>query len=110
MTMPLKQTSALLALRRVRWSAVVRRFWWPALWREIEQERAKVKDLCRDWAEDHTHLQKLCREVGCTEFEVEGDSYGVPGVMDLADQLRRRIPSNVPGQPHAPGSDYGAQK
>lgn len=40
-----------------------------------------------DWARDHTHLQKLCRERGFSEFEVEGDSFGVPGITDLADML-----------------------
>jgi len=40
-----------------------------------------------DWAHDHTHLQKLCRELEFSEFEVEGDRFGVPGITDLADLL-----------------------
>lgn len=48
-------------------------------------------DLCRkqcqEWAEDHTYLQNLCRKAGFSEEEVEGDTYGVPGIMDLADML-----------------------
>lgn len=43
--------------------------------------------LCRDWAYDHTHLQKLCREAGVSEQEVEGNSYGIPDISDLADKL-----------------------
>lgn len=52
----------------------------------------EIKTLCECWAEDHTHLQNLCREVGYSEDEVEGNSYGVPGIMDLADMLRSKIP------------------
>jgi hypothetical protein len=75
---------------------LVRRFWWPSLWRQLESEKEINRRSCHGWAEDHTHLQNLCREVGCTEYEIEGDSYGVPGIMELADQLRKRIPPNAP--------------
>ena len=58
--------------------------------RELAKEREINRRACLDWAEDHSHLQRLCREVGCTEKEVEGDSYGVPGIRELADLLRRK--------------------
>ena len=49
---------------------------------------------CNDWAEDHTHLQNLCRDVGYSKDEVEGNSYHVPGIAELADMLRAKIPQN----------------
>ena len=58
---------------------------------EIEQMRKINSNACEDWAEDHTHLQKLCRAAGCAEHEVEGDRYGVPGIMQLADLLRDKL-------------------
>ena len=51
------------------------------------------RNACEEWAEDHTHLQNLCRAAGCTEHEVEGDSYGVPGIIQLADLLRDKLSS-----------------
>lgn len=47
-----------------------------------ERERA-----AKDWADDHTHLQNLCRAAGVPEDQVAGDEYGVPGISDLADML-----------------------
>lgn len=80
----------------------MRRFWWPALWREIALLEKIQYNACRDWAEDHTHLQNLCREVGCTEYTIEGDSFGVPGIIELGDALRKRIPPNGGGLPPKP--------
>ena len=74
---------------------LVRRFWWPSLWKRIAEQQETVRRDCMDWAEDHSHLQKLCREVGCSEHEVEGDSYDAPGIIELANALRKRIPPNV---------------
>jgi hypothetical protein len=51
----------------------------------------RVRLCCDEWAEDHTRLQDLCREAGCTDLEIEGDNYGVPGVVDLAISLRNRV-------------------
>jgi hypothetical protein len=73
---------------------LVRRFWWPALWRRVSEQQETIRRNCLEWADDHSHLQQLCRDVGCTEHEVEGDSYGVPGISELADTLRKRIPPN----------------
>lgn len=57
----------------------------------VKQSRHQVKLLCEEWAEDHTYLQCLCKEVGYSEDEVEGDSYGVPGIQQLAKMLRDKI-------------------
>lgn len=43
--------------------------------------------LCREWASDHTHLQSLCLKAGIGNDVVNGDSYGVPGIEDLANML-----------------------
>ena len=49
------------------------------------------KAHCMDWADDHTHLQKLCLKAGFSFKEVEGDRYSVPSIMDLADMLFSKI-------------------
>ena len=49
------------------------------------------KAHCLDWADDHTHLQKLCLKAGFSFKEVEGDNYSVPSIMDLADMLFSKI-------------------
>ena len=66
--------------------------------RERDEARAALKEKqeiihrsCVDWAEDHTYLQNLCREAGGTEQEIEGDSYGVPGIIDLANYLKQLL-------------------
>jgi hypothetical protein len=59
--------------------------------RERDEKQEIIRRSCVDWAEDHTHLQNLCREVGATEHEVEGDSYGVPSISDLADCLKKLL-------------------
>lgn len=69
----------------------VRRWWPPALRRELAHQKLMLRHACSDWAEDHTHLQDLCRAAGCTELEIEGDRWGVSGVMDLADSLRDKL-------------------
>lgn len=46
-----------------------------------------LKTMCDQWAADHTHLQKLCKQAGFDDLQVFGDSYGVPSISDLADLL-----------------------
>jgi len=46
--------------------------------------------LAQSWADAHDYLQSLCRKAGCSEFDVDGDSYGVPGIEQLADSLAER--------------------
>jgi hypothetical protein len=42
---------------------------------KYKQERDEAREISRrssvDWAEDHTHLQNLCRKAGASEQEVE---------------------------------------
>ena len=64
---------------------------------------------CLDWADDHIRLEKLCLK-HLPEEVVHGDSYGAPGISDLADMLERLIPqpTNTPkeddvfGECHCP--------
>jgi hypothetical protein len=62
--------------------------------RELERELATEKAMnlrnCEDWASDHTYLQKLCREAGFTEHDVEGDKYGIRAITQLADLLHSK--------------------
>ena len=54
---------------------------------EIRRLNAVVKTSCDDWASDHARLQQLAREAGCTELQVEGNSDGVPGILDLHESI-----------------------
>ncbi len=78
-----------IVLRYLR--QTLRRFWWPALWRDLQKKQQLVEMSCREWAGDHTYLQELCRKAGLTEQEVEGDSYGVPCVSALAGMLSEAL-------------------
>jgi len=60
----------------------------------IEELDTLVKRCCDEWAEDHTHLQDLCRAAGCNDLEIDGDNYGVPGIIDLSNSLRDRLSSH----------------
>lgn len=51
---------------------------------------------CREWAEDHSYLQVLCREAGVSEKEIYGDSYGIPSISDLADSLVAKLKGETP--------------
>ena len=61
---------------------------------KLEDENARLEKINHtaslDWVHDHTHLQNLCRAAGWPEFEVEGDRYGVPGIIELADLLAKQ--------------------
>ena len=65
-----------------------------ALVDEIEALDKINKLACIDWAEDHTHLEKLCLK-WYPKDKVEGDGYSVPGIMDLADMLDAKITERV---------------
>lgn len=43
-----------------------------------------------DWADTDTAVRKSARKV-LSEFEVEGDSYGVPTIADIVDILVAKI-------------------
>ena len=58
---------------------------------EIELQEALIKRHCDEWADDHTHLQNLCRKHGFSEARVEGDERGIPTISDLADLLDKKI-------------------
>lgn len=63
--------------------------------RELERENAALQKTitnCNaDWAEDHTHLQNLCIQAGISSAAVNGDSYGVPGIIELAEMLAKEL-------------------
>lgn len=70
--------------------------WWPPLLRkEVAYQKTALTNLHADWAEDHTHLQDLCRAAGATEFDVEGGSYGVPDIIELSDLLRNTLSKKI---------------
>jgi hypothetical protein len=57
---------------------------------EIAHLKGQIESLCQDWVEHHTAAQKLALDMGIAPDRVEGDSYGVPGILDLLDMIRER--------------------
>lgn len=57
---------------------------------EIDTQQNLIRQHSVDWAEAHTHAQTVAKRVGVPESEVEGDSYGVPGIEDLVDMIAAR--------------------
>lgn len=55
-----------------------------------ESSEKTINNLCQEWADDHTHLQNLCRAVGYDEHAVEGDSCGIRSISELADMLHAK--------------------
>lgn len=55
--------------------------------RELAELREQRRRWCEDSAADHTHLVGVCLAAGIDRAKVEGDQYGVPGVMELAGML-----------------------
>jgi hypothetical protein len=86
-------------LRSYRIRSAARRWlgrWVRLFWaRELKEQHGYVETLCQCWAEDHTHLQDLCLKAGYSPEEVYGDSYGVPGISDLAAMLYEKTKSNT---------------
>lgn len=52
----------------------------------------KLSQHLSDWAETDTAVRAIARRV-LTEFEVEGDSYGVPSLADVVKSLVKKIES-----------------
>lgn len=58
-----------------------------AAWNALDKSQEKrIKLLCEDWAEDHTYLQNLCRRLGYTDVEVDGNGT-VLTIQQLADMI-----------------------
>lgn len=43
-----------------------------------------------DWAETDTYVREKCKDI-LTDFEINGDSYGVPNIEDIVDKLVEKI-------------------
>lgn len=56
---------------------------------ELERERDNYKSLVKDFCEDEETIKKALRDI-LTDFEVDGDSYGVPAVCDLVELLVKK--------------------
>lgn len=80
--------------------------WMSATMQHLEKRVAEldsqVKASCADWADDHTRLQAIVN-AAIPAADVDGDRYGVPAILDLAEILQKRIkeleakqPINVP--------------
>lgn len=57
--------------------------------RAVDAER-RYKVEVQDWAETDTAVRQAALRV-LTEFEVNGDSYGVPSVEDIVDKLVAKV-------------------
>lgn len=79
-------TNALLA-ETSAWNEINPKEIIAAAWNVLDKSQEKqIKLLCDDWAEDHTYLQNLCRRLGYTEAEVDGNGT-VLTIQQLADML-----------------------
>lgn len=61
----------------------------------LEEANETIRDLCNEWAEDHTMLQEACIRAGYSKSEVEGDSYGVPDIQELTKMLATAPPKRT---------------
>jgi hypothetical protein len=59
-----------------------------------KEKLAKVEEInrraCEDWADDDTRVKELAKPF-FTELQINGDSYGVPGVVDIAELFATRL-------------------
>jgi hypothetical protein len=56
---------------------------------EYNYEQMLISVL-EDWADDDTAIREMAKKY-LTEFEVEGDSYGVPSIVDVVEKLCKMI-------------------
>jgi hypothetical protein len=55
-----------------------------------EELEKKYAMFLLDWAETDTYVREKCKDV-LTDFEINGDSYGVPTVEEIVDKLVEKI-------------------
>lgn len=56
----------------------------------VDSETSQKMSLCMEWAEAHTYAQNVAMSLGYTKEQVEGDSYGVPGIETLIDMIAEK--------------------
>jgi hypothetical protein len=56
----------------------------------IEQQVKQLKLNAEDWADDDTRVKAAAKPF-FTDLEINGDSHGVPGVVDIAELMAKRI-------------------
>lgn len=56
----------------------------------IEQETAKLHAIIKDDCDTEDDCRESAKKV-LTEYEVEGDSYGVPAISDIVDKLVAKV-------------------
>src|SRR2546429_5710871 len=64
-----------------------------AMTAERDRLAAQLKLANEDWAEDDTAIRDLCRPI-LGDAAVEGDSYGVPSVVELVEKLVGELKRN----------------
>lgn len=60
--------------------------------REIEKKQKLIETACRDWADDDTRMKEMVKRL-IPSADVEGDSHGVPSILDCGDMLCNEIVS-----------------
>src|SRR2546430_8430937 len=60
---------------------------------ERDRLAAQLKLASEDWAEDDTAIRDLCRPI-LGDAAVDGDSYGVPSVVELVEKLVGELKRN----------------
>lgn len=57
---------------------------------QIAQKEQIIKHACEDAADDDTRIRDLCKPY-LTDFELNGDSYGVPGITDVVETTLKKL-------------------
>lgn len=61
----------------------------------VEEIESILNNVNSEWVETHTYLQNLCRKLGYTEKDIDGDTYFVPDIIDLVDMIFAKTPEGV---------------
>ena len=67
---------------------------------ELERKLTDMQKMLRmaneEWAEDDTHIEKVCEANRVPEQEIYGDSYGVPDIQMKVTSLVRKLGGSLP--------------
>lgn len=63
--------------------------------RRIDELEKRIKEMAQDWSEDHTHVQEVAKRLGVPANKVEGDSYGVPSIIDLLGMIEEQFKTKL---------------
>ena len=66
-----------------------------SLKKQVAEKQKIIEYMCLDWAHDHTYVENIAKKLGIPQDRIEGDSYGVPGIIELVDMIVEKIPPST---------------